>query len=167
MRPHGSQEQLERRRRQAIELLNQGLTLSAVAQKIGCSVSSVHLWKNLHQEKGDDGLKPKPVPGRPQKMKPHQKRGLVQALLKGALKHGYSTDLWTARRVAEVIDRRYGVSYHPNHVWRLLLGLGWSCQKPEKRALQRNEAAIGHWKRYQLPHIKKRQKARSPSGVPG
>jgi transposase len=80
---------------------------------------------------------------------------------------GYSTDLWTTRRVAEVIENRFGVEYHPNHLWRLLQALGWSCQKPATRARERDEAAIAHWKRYRWPHIKKGRKAWCPSGVPG
>lgn len=75
-------------------------------------------------------------------------------LLDGALKYGYSTDLWTQRRVSEVIGREFGIQYHPNHMWRFLTGLGWSCQKPEKRARERDEAGIQRGKRYQWPHIK-------------
>lgn len=165
MRPHGNQQQLERRRRQAIELLKKGLSLSAVAREVGSSVSSVFLWKQMHKTKGEEGLKAKPVPGRPAKLKSHQAKKLVKILVKGALNHGYSTDLWTTRRVAEVIDQRLGVSYHPNHIWRLLVGLGWSCQKPEKRAKERNEEAIEQWKRRKWPHIKKRSATWRPIGV--
>jgi len=86
---------------------------------------------------------------------PRQKQRLVRLLLQGPLTAGYRTDLWTTPRVADVIRRRLGVSYHPNSIWGLLRGLGWSCQKPERRALQRNEPAIAHWKRYVWPHIKK------------
>lgn len=166
MRPNGSQEQLEKRRRHAIELLKRGLKLSAVAEKIACSPSSVFLWREMFRRKGDKGLKAKPVPGRPPKLSRRQTQGLTRILLKGALSYGYSTDLWTTRRVAEVIEEQCGVRYHPNHLWRFLIGLGWSCQKPEKRARERDEAAIEHWKRYRWPHIKKRRKAWGPSGVP-
>jgi transposase len=81
---------------------------------------------------------------------------LTRLLLKGAGACGFSTDLWTQRRVAQVIQREFGVRYHPHHLWRVLIGLGWSCQKPETRARERNEPAIAHWKRYHWPHIKKR-----------
>lgn len=166
MRPPGSQEQLERRRRRAIELLQRGLTLSAVAHKVGCSVSSVSLWRDLFATKGAEGLAAKAAPGRPPKLTPRQKAALVQLLLRGPLAHGYPTDLWTTRRVAEVIARRLQVHYHPNHIWRLLVGLGWSCQKPERRARERDERAIAAWKRERWPDIKKRPRTWSPSGLP-
>lgn len=163
MRPHGSQEQLEQRRRRAVELLKQGLNLPAVAVKIGCSISSVHRWRKEHRKKGADGLKAKSVPGRPAKLTDHQKQKLVQVLLKGAMNNGYSTELWTTRRICEVIGKRFEVTYHPNHIWWLLQEMGWSCQKPVKRAKERNEKEVAHWKRYVWPHIKKRPKAWHPS----
>lgn len=155
MRPYGTQKQLEKRRRHAIEMLKKKYTLSAVAKKIGCPVSSVFLWRQMHKEGGDEAIKSKPVPGRPEKLKHGQKRTLTRILLKGAIACGYPTDLWTTRRVAEVIEERFGVEYHPNHLWRFLQSLGWSCQKPEKRARERDEAAIQKWKRKKWPYIKK------------
>ena len=167
MRPHGNPKQLEKRRRHAIELLEKGLNLSAVAKKIGCSVSSVSLWREAFDKKGDMGLNAKPASGRPPKLSSRQKRDLAKILLKGAISFGYATDLWTQRRVAEVIEQKFGVHYHPHHVWRVLGSLGWSCQKPEKRARERDEEAILEWKQKRWPHIKKRQKAWCPSGLPG
>ena len=165
MRPYGTQKQLEKRRRRAIELLKNGYTLSAAAKKLGSSVSSVFRWRKMYQEGGEDAMKPKPAPGRPHKLRSGQERALTRILLKGALSWGYPTDLWTQRRIAEVIEKRFGVEYHPNHLWRFLTALGWSCQKPEKRARERDEEAIRHWKRYQWPHIKKRRSTWCPSGL--
>jgi len=167
MRPHGSPEQLEKRRRRAVELLNKGMSLSAIASRIGCSPSSVFLWRESYRRRGAPGLMAKPAPGRPPKLDASKKRVLARLLLKGALSCGYSTDLWTTRRVAKAIRERFGVEYHPNHLWRLLRGLGWSCQRPETRARERDEEAIEHWKRYKWPHIKKGRKTWGPSGVPG
>jgi transposase len=166
MRPHGSQEHLERRRRRAIELLRKGLNLSTVAAKVGSSVSSVFAWREAFRTRGADGLNAKRVPGRPARLSPRQKRTLTHLLLEGAQRCGYSTDLWTTRRVAKLIRKRFGVDYHPNHLWRVLNRLGWSCQKPEKRARERDEGAIAKWKRYRWPHIKKRRKTWRPFGVP-
>lgn len=142
MRPHGSQEQLERRRRRAIELLGSRLNPLAVARKIGCAVSSVYQWKDQCRKGGTAALKAKPVPGRPPKLRTPQQQILVQRLVEGPLRHGYATDLWTERRVAEVIAKRFGVRHHSNHMWRLRVGFGWSCQKPQKRARERNDAEI-------------------------
>lgn len=166
MRPYGSQDLLEKRRRRAVALLKEGLSLSGVAAKIGCSVSSVFLWREAFRKTGEKGLKAKPVSGRPPKLNLRQKRSLTGILLRGAGKSGYSTDLWTTRRVADVVEKRFGIDYHPNHLWRFLNSLGWSCQKPEKRARERDEKAIAHWKRYRWPHIKKSRKTWGPSGIP-
>ena len=75
-------------------------------------------------------------------------KGLVGFYLR---RKEYRTDLWTLKRIAEVIRRHFGTTYHPNHVWRLLVGMNWSCQKPERRALQRNEEAVERWKRSRWP----------------
>src|SRR5215813_8986785 len=119
MRPPGSPEQLERRRRRAIVLLRKGLNLSAVAAKVGCSVSSVFLWREAYRKQGEGGLGAKPAPGRPSRLDARQRQALTRILLQGALSCGYPTDLWTTRRVAKVIEKRFGVDYHPNHLWRL------------------------------------------------
>ena len=166
MRPHGTPEQLEKRRRHAIQLLKAGQTLSAVARMLSASVSSVFRWWQAYRRRGLKGLRAKPTPGRPPRLSKSQKQQLVTWLLRGPLAAGYRTDLWTLKRVAEMIRRHFGVVYHPCHVWKLLVRLGWSCQKPERRALQRDEAAIAHWKRYRWPHIKKRRTTWGPSGLP-
>lgn len=159
MRPYGNPKQLERRRQHAIQLLKKTKNMLAVSKRIGCSVSSVFRWWLAYQKGGDKALAPKPVPGRPPKLSMGQKNKLVSLLLRGALYFGYPTDLWTTRRVADLIERQFHIHYHPNHIWRVLISLGWSCQKPERRALERNEKAIRHWKRYKWPHIKKSPKA--------
>ena len=92
-----------------------------------------------------------------------QKERLVRLLAKGAMAHGYRTELWTTQRIADLIERRLGVSYHRNHVGKLLHQIGWSHQKPERRAVERDEAAIAAWKRSVWPRVKKRRKAGSPS----
>lgn len=166
MRPHGTAPQLERRRRQAIRLLKAGNTLSAVARAVSASVSSVFRWDETYRKKGLTGLRPRPTPGRPPKLSLSQKKRLTTVLVKGPLAAGYRTDLWTLQRVAQMIRKQFGVAYHPCHVWKLLGSLGWSCQKPERRALQRDEAAIAHWKRSRWPHIKKRRPPGRPSGLP-
>jgi transposase len=89
-----------------------------------------------------------------------QRTRLLNLLLKGATAHGFSTDLWTLPRVAEIIAKTFGVRYHPAHVWKILRGEGWSCQKPERRARERDEDAIKQWRAERWPHIKKRKKIR-------
>jgi len=85
-----------------------------------------------------------------------QRRRLAKVLLKGPRHHGYSTELWTLERVAEVIAMNFGVEYHPGHVWKILRAMAWSCQKPERRARERDEEAIRRWREVDWPRIKKR-----------
>ena len=150
---------MERRRLRVIELLEQGLNLTEASAKVGCSVSAACRWRQKYRRKGLDSLRSKPLPGIRPKLTAGQKKRLTRILLAGAQKTGYSTDLWTQKRVASVIRDRFGVDYHPNHMWRFLQGLGWSVQKPVKKAVQRDEKAIAHWKRHVWPHIKKNRKA--------
>jgi len=84
------------------------------------------------------------------------KRQLEQILLRGAPAAGFPTDLWTLARVTEVIERELGVTYHPGHVWRILTDMGWSCQKPEKRARERDEMAIARWRQEAWPRVEKK-----------
>jgi transposase len=102
----------------------------------------------------------KPHPGRPLRLTAKQRERLARLLLQGATKHGYSTELWTLARVAEMIAVTFGVEYHPGHVWHVLRLMGWSSQKPERRARERDEQAIDQWRQEQWPRIKKRQKKR-------
>lgn len=80
---------------------------------------------------------------------------------------GYWTDVWTLKRIGEVIRKQFGVRYRLSSLWYLMTNLGWSCQKPTKRAKERREAEIRYWKRHVWPHIKKGRKAWSPFGLPG
>ena len=167
MRPQGTPQQLEKRRRQAIQLLQKGKkSLSAVARYLSASKSSVSRWYQAYKIQGLSALKPKPTPGRPCRLSQAQKRRLGKWLLKGPLALGYSTDLWTLRRIANFVKKKFHVLYHPNHLWRLLRDIGWSCQKPERRALQRKEKEIARWKYYHWPRIKKNEKTWCPSGFP-
>ena len=94
--------------------------------------------------------------GRKPKLAREQVATIEQALRAGPRVYGFSTDLWTLPRVATVIQRTFGVTYHPAHVWKILRGEGWSCQKPARRAKERDEAAIQRWRTERWPHIKKR-----------
>ena len=157
---------LEQRRRRAMELLSSGLNVVEVAAVVGSSTSSVCRWKQALAAHGPTALVAKPVPGRPRKLQKHQCQKLLDLLLRGAMAYGYPNELWTLKRIARVIHREFGICYHPNHVWRVLRELRWSCQVPERRPVQRDEEAVEHWKRYTWPHIKKRARTWGPSGLP-
>ncbi len=167
MRPNGTPKNLERRRRKAVALLQQGLTLAQVARRVGSTAASVCRWQQAYAQDGEQALRAKPVPGRPPKLDPKQLERLWDILLEGALAYGYPNDLWTLNRMARVIRKQFGVRYHPGHVWKILRSARWSCQVPERRAIQRDDDAIAHWKRYQWPAIKKKgRKTGRPPGFP-
>lgn len=159
MRPRGTAEELERRRRRAVALLDEGHTLSAVARMVGAAPSAVHAWRARARGGGADALAAKPVPGRPLKLTKRQRARLPKLLLRGARAYGHRTDLWTLPRIAELIRQEFEVEYHPCHISRVLADCGWSCQKPARRALERDETAIEHWKRYRWRAIKKKPAA--------
>ena len=100
-------------------------------------------------------LKAKPHPGPTARLNQHQRRKLVEVLLRGPCQAGFATDIWTCPRVALVIQEQFGVTYHTSHIWRLLRRLGWSCQKPEQRARERDEVEVARWRREEWPRIKK------------
>lgn len=139
----------------AAELLARGMKPVEVARAVGSSPSSVTRWKEVIRKHGVEGLKAKPASGRPPRLSLGQKKKLVKILLRGAVTSGYRTDLWTCKRVAEVIEHHFEVRHHPHHVWAILRSLGWSCQKPERQARERDEKAVEKWRRQDWPRIKK------------
>lgn len=155
MRPTGSPEELERRRVRALALLKEGLLPVEVARRLGVDRRSVRRWKRAARRLGEAGVRAKPAPGRPPKLGSESKRRLQALLLEGAQAAGFHTDLWTCPRVAEVVERRFGVCYHVDHIGRLLHELGWSPQKPARRAIERDEQAIRRWAHERWPRVKK------------
>ena len=159
MRPKGSAKELEARRLMGGRLLQEGKGVREVARLTGASPSSVSRWKQELEEGGLEALQAKSHPGRRAQLTQEQKQVLEHVLLKGPLAAGFSTDLWTLARVAEVIEREFGVKYHPGHVWYVLRAMGWSCQKPERRARERDERAVARWRKQDWPRIKKKPAA--------
>jgi len=158
MRTHGSAEDLEQRRRKAVALLDEDCSPQEVVKRLGVSLRSVFRWRKAVEEGGSDALAAVPHPGRASFLSDDQKQDLVERLVEGAQSQGFDTDLWTCPRVKLLIEREYGVSYHVDHVSRLLRSLGFTPQKPTRRALERDEAAIETWIRKDWPHIKKRRR---------
>jgi transposase len=159
MRPPGSPKELERRRLRAITLLKEGYQPVEVARTLGVDRRSVRRWKAAYRKKGGRALKAIPAPGRPLKLSIEQRKELEKDLLRGAQEAGFPTDLWTCPRVAKVIKIRFGITYHVDHVGRVLRSLGWSPQKPERRAKERDHEEIQRWIKQDWPRIKKKQSA--------
>lgn len=162
MRPKGSPSELERRRRRAIALLDKDHAPVDVARMLGVDRRSVRRWKAAHRKRGAKGIEARPTPGRPPKLDRRQRSRLERVLLKGAQAAGYESNLWTCPRIAEVIAEQFGVSYHPDHIGRLLRSLGWSPQRPQRQAAERNEARIQGWVRNDWPRIQKKRPGSGP-----
>lgn len=148
---------MEQRRLQAARLFEQGIRPAEVARRCQVRRQSAHEWFKLWQAHGSAGLRSKGKAGRKSRLSADQLQHLKTVLLQGPLAQGYTTDLWTLPRVALLIRELTGHKYHPGHVWHLLRSLGLSCQRPTRRALERDEAQIAHWKNHQWPAIKKKR----------
>lgn len=147
---------LEKRRFKAFGLLSRGMSEAEVARQVGVHRQSVNRWAKQIKERGKRGLKKAGHAGRKSRLSEADLKRLEIGLKRGPEALGYETNLWTLERVAELIERDFGVKYHPGHVGWLLGRLGWSCQRPVGRALQRDEAVIERWKKRRWPELKKK-----------
>ena len=150
MRPKGSAESLETRRRLAVRMLRAGQSTTSVTELLNVNRVTLWRWKTAHS------LAARPNPGAPPKLSRSQRRQLARLLEKDPTAYGWPTSLWTSARIATLIQRHFDVQYHPRHVWRLLRRMGLSKQKPQLFAREADEEAIAHWRRYRWPAIKKR-----------
>jgi transposase len=155
MAKRDKQKELEKRRLQAGRLLLKGVPQVEVARRVGVAKSSVSGWAKRLNEGGLDALRSGRALGRPAGLDAAQRSELVKALKQGAMAHGFPTELWTLPRVGRLIEDRFGLRYSEPHVWRILRRLGFSPQRPSKRALERDEKAIREWKRRRWPSLKK------------
>lgn len=147
---------LENRRFEAFRLLRKGLSEAEVAREVGVHRQSVNRWAQQIEEHGRKGLKKAGRAGRKPRLSEAELKKLESKLKQGPQGLGYETNLWTLERVAKLIEQDFGVEYHPGHVGWLLGKLGWSCQRPMGRALQRDEPAIERWKKRRWPKLKKK-----------
>lgn len=148
--------QMEKRRKKAARLFNKGYSAPEVARRLGVARQVAYRWKNAWETGGNSALASKGPAGPKPKLTAEQTEQVTEALLAGPGAHGYKTNLWTLPRVAALIEDLTGVRYHPGHVWRLMGASGFSCQRPERRAVERDEKAIRRWKRVDWPALKKK-----------
>ena len=146
---------LQKRRMRAANLLRRGFTQAQVAAKLGVSRQSVSRWAATVDAEGPTGLRKAGRAGRRPALDEAQRGKLIESLKAGALAAGYGTDLWTLKRVGRLIEEDTGWRYSESGVWHVLAKLGFSCQRPVGRALERDEAGIEHWKRKRWPTLKK------------
>ena len=155
-------DEVTRRRVRAGRLLLKGWGCAEVAQEVGVARQTVYTWKARLDESGIDALRSIGGKGRPAQLDTRQLAQLRRSLLDSPTAHGFGTELWTLKRVRLLIERLFGVSYSEVHVWRILGALGFSHQKPERRAIERNEDAGQKFKSKTWPALKKK-----PSGKDG
>ena len=162
VRPRRDFAALEERRMRAAVLFEQGVIPAEIARQVGVSHQIVSDWRAVWQRYGRDGLRGAGRAGRRPKLSQEQLDQVEAALANGPEANGYTTDLWTLKRVAEVIEQVSGVVYHPAHVWHLLREqLGWTWQRPARRAVERNDEAIERWVKQRWPRLKKERGART------
>jgi len=149
---------LERRRLQAARLLQQGVGEAEVARRVGVHRQSVNRWARQLAQGGRQALKKAARAGRPPQLSAGDRQRIERGLKRGPEALGYRTSLWTAWRVADLIERECGVRYSTVHAWRVLRALGWTPQRAARRALERDEAAMRRWKRVRWPELKKTPK---------
>ena len=147
--------ELERRRLKAGTMFERGKAQADVARRFGVSTASVCHWHAAWQEDKKDGLKSKGPSGAEPKLTRGQKRTLKREILKGPAKAGYATDFWTLERIQALTKKKLKVSLGQTSVWRTVISLGFSVQKPERRTRERNESAIAEWKLKTFPKLKK------------
>jgi transposase len=160
--------QMERVRLRAARMFEQGTSQAEVAHRLGTSRQNTHRWHRRWQQGGRAALRAAGRAGRRPRLDPRARRKVERALRQGALAHGFDSDLWTLNRIALVIERLTGVRHHPSHVWRILRAMGWTLQRPQRHANERDEEAIARWVAQDWPRIRqKRSPARRVDRVPG
>lgn len=159
-------EAMEQRRLKAAKLFAQGKGPSEVARLLKVRRQSAHDWQRRWRDGGPAALRSRGAAGPKRKLTTDQQAGIAAAVVAGPQAHGYATAVWTLPRVAKLIEQQTGRRYHPGHVWRVLRELGFTCQQPTRRAIERDEPAIADWKRVGWPRLKKKPGAKAaPSSL--
>jgi transposase len=146
-------------RQQALVLFGQGMSIRQVAAALTIGYETARTWCRKLERGGPEAVCAAKPRGRKPRLSAGQLVQLEEVLLEGPQQQGYKTDVWTLERIADLIGKRFGVRYHPSHVFKILQALGWSCQRPTRQAKERDEAAIAQWLREDWPRIKRGQSA--------
>jgi transposase len=158
-------EAMERRRKRAAQLFRQGKTQAEVVRELEVSRQSVSRWYADWKSGGAQALRGAGRAGRLPLVDEADLKRVARQLEKGPLANGYATDMWTLARVSEVIEAETGVVYHQSHVWRILRQMGWSRQRPARRAVERDDDAIARWVKEDWPRVKKTPAAEGPGSA--
>jgi transposase len=162
-RPRGKAVKLEDRRQEAMDLIKTGgLTAAETARRLKIHDRTVRKWLAAYRKSGTKGLVVKVSTGRPKKLEVRDLKKLQKLILRGSVKAGFSNELWTSKRVLQVIRREFGVDYHANHLPRLLRSLGFTPQRPQREAAEKDQKQIKKWIRYEWTRIKKKPAGSKP-----
>lgn len=154
---------MEARRRLAVTRVNEGWKHKDVAAFLGVSLKAVGNWVAAYRAAGDDGLKSTPRTGPAPKLTRRREQSVLSWLARSPQAFGYKTDLWTTRRLAEVIDKRFGVRFNANYLAEWLSARGHSPQKPETPAVERDNPAIARRVAEDWPRVKKKRGTSGPT----
>jgi transposase len=163
MRTRGSADELESRRRLAVERVSEGYSTQEVADFLGVDPSTVRRWLAAFRDRGDAGLVGRPVSGRPSKLTPTQEKIALRWLTERPTHHGFETELWTAARLGQLIREEFGVGLNPRYLSTWVRDRGFTPQKPQRVARERDPKAIAAWLESDWPRIKKRLGGRAPT----
>ena len=155
-----TREQQAERRQEGIRLLEKGQSQAEIARQLGVSPAAVCVWRRKLKKYGQESLAMQKATGRPPSLTKADKAELEKILKAGAIAAGFESERWTQKRVRQVIEQKFGVHYHGNYISRLLHDMGWSVQKPETRAMERDEELIPAWLSKDWARIKKSAAAR-------
>ena len=162
MRTPGTAAELERRRRLAIQRLQEGYTANEVAEFLDVHIRTVRYWWAAFRRDGPKGLNARPHPGRPSKMTGTQIRQVLTWFRKNPKSFGFATELWTARRVAQVIQRKWGIEYNWRYLNAWLSDRNITPQKPQRRAREADREAIERWRTDDWPRLQNERAASGP-----
>ncbi|MFT3992315.1 MAG: IS630 family transposase [Luteolibacter sp.] len=154
------QAELQKRRMKAVRLFEKNIAPAEVARRLGVHRQSAGRWRKQWLAEGKDALASKGRLGRKRDLTPEQEQQLAALIEAGAVAAGFPNEAWTLPRLAKLVRERFGVDHHPSHLSRVLSAMGFSCQRPARRAIERDEEKIRHWKRYQWPSLKKKPGAK-------
>lgn len=152
---------MEKRRLRAARLFDRNVPVPEVVRRLGVARQVAYRWHQTWQAGGEAALASKGSAGPKARLSACQTEQITNALLQGPISQGYKTQLWTLPRVAALIESLTGIRYHSGHVWRILGDLGFSCQRPERRAIERDEEAIRQWRRVKWPALKKKRSGKA------
>jgi len=163
MRSQGTARELEQRRQLAVRRVLDGWKQKDVAAFLGVTERTVSRWMTAYRTGGDDAIRAKPTPGRPRKLSTRRERSILSWLAKSPRAFGYQTELWTTRRLAELIERRFGVRFNANYLAAWLAARGHSPQRPAKEPVERDNPAVARWLAEDWPRILKKRAGSGPT----